>query len=98
MIISVGYRVNSKRGTQFRIWATGVLREHLTRGLTINRQRLEENAQEIEAARRWQPSGGIRTPYDGEADASSVCRRSPSPLTIRYTSPHRVVFLLKTTS
>jgi len=50
MIISVGYRVNSKRGTQFRIWATGVLREHLTRGLTINRQRLEENAREIEAA------------------------------------------------
>jgi len=50
MIISVGYRVNSKRGTQFRIWATGVLREHLKRGLTINRQRLQENAQEIEAA------------------------------------------------
>ncbi len=50
VIIGVGYRVNSKRGTQFRIWATGVLREHLTRGLTINRQRLEENAREIEAA------------------------------------------------
>ena len=49
-ILSVGYRVNSIRGTQFRIWATGVLREHLTRGLTINRQRLEENAREIEAA------------------------------------------------
>jgi hypothetical protein len=49
-IPSVGYRVNSKRGTQFRIWATGVLREHLTRGLTINRQRLEENAREIGAA------------------------------------------------
>ena len=50
MIISVGYRVNSKRGTQFRIWATRVLREHLTRGLTINRQRLEANAREIEVA------------------------------------------------
>ena len=50
MIISVGYRVNSKRGKQFRIWATGVLREHLTRRLTINRQRLEENAREIEVA------------------------------------------------
>lgn len=50
MIISVGYRVNSKRGTQFRIWATGVLREHLVRGVTINRQRLETNASEIEAA------------------------------------------------
>ncbi|MBU4371080.1 MAG: virulence RhuM family protein [Proteobacteria bacterium] len=50
VIIGVGYLVNSKRGTQFRIWATGVLREHLTRGLTINRQRLEENAREIEDA------------------------------------------------
>ena len=50
MIISVGYRVNSKRGTQFRIWATSVLREHLVRGITINRQRIETNAREIEAA------------------------------------------------
>ncbi len=50
MILSVGYRVNSKRGTQFRIWATNVLREHLVRGVTINRQRLETNAREIEAA------------------------------------------------
>jgi hypothetical protein len=50
MIIGVGYRVNSKRGTQFRIWDTGVLRERLTRGLTINRQRLEKNARDIAAA------------------------------------------------
>lgn len=49
-IISVGYRVNSKRGTQFRIWATNVLREHLVRGVTINRQRIETNAREMEAA------------------------------------------------
>ena len=32
IIISVGYRVNSKRGTQFRIWATNVLRDHILRG------------------------------------------------------------------
>jgi len=50
MILSVGYRVNSKRGTQFRIWATGVLREHLVRGITLNRQRIETNAREMEAA------------------------------------------------
>ena len=31
-ILSVGYRVNSKRGTQFRIWATRVLREHILKG------------------------------------------------------------------
>jgi hypothetical protein len=50
VILSVGYRVNSKRGTQFRIWATTVLREHLVKGVTLNRQRLETNAREIEAA------------------------------------------------
>ena len=47
MIISVGYRVNSKRGTQFRIWATRVLREHLIRGYSINERRLKELNQAI---------------------------------------------------
>jgi len=41
-ILSVGYRVNSKRGTQFRIWATTTLREHLLRGYTLNERRLAE--------------------------------------------------------
>lgn len=40
-IISVGYRVNSKRGTQFRIWATNVLRRHLVDGYTLNEKRLK---------------------------------------------------------
>ena len=40
-IISVGYRVNSKRGTQFRIWATNILRKHLVDGYTINEKRLK---------------------------------------------------------
>ncbi len=47
-IIAVGYRVSSKRATQFRIWATSVLKDHLTRDFTINRQRFEENARELE--------------------------------------------------
>jgi prophage maintenance system killer protein len=50
VIISVGYRVKSQRGTQFRIWATRTLREHLVRGHTLNRQRFEQNARELEAA------------------------------------------------
>lgn len=50
MIISVGYRVNSKRGTQFRIWATQTLKDHLVRGYTLNQQRFEKNARELEAA------------------------------------------------
>lgn len=45
MIISVGYRVNSRRGTQFRIWATQVLKDHILKGYSINEKRLrEENA------------------------------------------------------
>jgi prophage maintenance system killer protein len=47
VIISVGYRVKSQRGTQFRQWATRVLREHLVQGYTINQQRLEEQAQKL---------------------------------------------------
>lgn len=49
-VISVGYRVSSGRATRFRIWATRTLREHLTQGWTLNQQRLEENARELEAA------------------------------------------------
>lgn len=49
-IISVGYRVNSKRGTLFRQWATSVLRDHLTQGWTLDRARMERNAVELEAA------------------------------------------------
>ncbi len=41
-IISVGYRVNSKRGTQFRIWATTILKDHLVKGYTLNQRRLAE--------------------------------------------------------
>lgn len=49
-VISVGYRVNSTRATRFRQWATRTLREHLTQGYTLNRQRLEANSRELEAA------------------------------------------------
>lgn len=41
VIISVGYRVKSHRGTQFRIWATGALREYLVKGFVLNDARLE---------------------------------------------------------
>lgn len=40
-ILSVGYRINSRRGTQFRIWANTVLRDHLLKGYTLNAARLE---------------------------------------------------------
>ena len=51
VVISVGYRVKSQRGTQFRIWATNTLREHLLRGYSLNERRLrEQGLGEIEQA------------------------------------------------
>lgn len=47
VIISVGYRVKSQRGTQFRIWATNVLRQHLVQGYTVHAQRLKELNQAV---------------------------------------------------
>ena len=42
VVLAVGYRVNSRRGIQFRQWATRVLREHLVQGFTLNQSRLAE--------------------------------------------------------
>ncbi len=49
-IISVGYRVNSKRGVQFRVWATSRLKEHLVNGYTLNQQRFDKNSAELQQA------------------------------------------------
>ena len=53
MIISVGYRVNSRRGTEFRIWATSVLKDHILKGFTLNERRLQaqvERLKELQSA------------------------------------------------
>ncbi len=47
-VISVGYRVNSSRATQFRIWATRTLKQHLLDGYTLNQRRLQERGIEFE--------------------------------------------------
>ena len=51
-IISVGYRVNSTRATQFRIWATSVLRDYIVRGYAINRERMRQLGQTVEVMKR----------------------------------------------
>lgn len=60
-VISVGYRVSSQRGTQFRIWATQVLRDHLAKGYTVNHARLRDLNQAVrlvaDTARRRELSG-----------------------------------------
>jgi len=64
-ILSVGYRVNSKRGTEFRIWATNVLKQHLVQGYTENKKRLKALQQSIQLAadisKRKSLSGGEAT-------------------------------------
>lgn len=47
VIISVGYRVKSRQGTRFRIWATGRLKEHLVQGYTLNKQRLSQHQEQL---------------------------------------------------
>src|SRR3546814_4710935 len=49
-IVSVGYRVSSKRATQFRQWATQVLKDHLAQGYSLNQHRLIERGVEFEQA------------------------------------------------
>lgn len=51
-VISVGYRINSKRATQFRIWATNILRRHLVDGYTINQKLLKAKEEKFLAFQR----------------------------------------------
>jgi prophage maintenance system killer protein len=52
VIISVGYRVKSLRGTQFRIWANKILKEYLVKGYSLNEKRLEQLQQTIQLVQR----------------------------------------------
>lgn len=54
VIISVGYRVNSKNATQFRIWATSILKQYLIKGYAINDQRLQQLGEVIRIMKRTQ--------------------------------------------
>jgi len=46
-ILSVGYRVNSKKGTQFRIWANRILKEYLLKGYVLNEEKLKKQEEKI---------------------------------------------------
>ncbi|HEX3934381.1 MAG TPA: RhuM family protein, partial [Puia sp.] len=47
-ILSVGYRVNSIRGTQFRIWANQVLKDHLVKGYSFDKRRFQEQSRQLD--------------------------------------------------
>ena len=48
VIISVGYRVNSSRATEFRIWATNILKKYLIDGYALNERRLQDQKRKLE--------------------------------------------------
>jgi len=56
VIISVGYRVNSIRGTQFRIWANHILKDYLVKGYTVNEKRLAQKEQEAQITKGFEAS------------------------------------------
>jgi len=58
-IISVGYRIKSKTATQFRIWATNTLRDHLVKGYTINEKRLKQQAQKYQELQKFVQIGVV---------------------------------------
>ena len=67
MILSVGYRINSKKATHFRQWATKTLKEHIYKGYTINRNRIQKNYTEFLKA------------IDDEGSLSNYRRKSRAP-------------------
>lgn len=75
VIISVGYRIKSERGVQFRRWATQVLKDHLVSGYTLNQQRLVERGiefkQTVNLLSRTLSNQGLVT-QEGEAVARVI--------------------------
>lgn len=63
VIISIGYRVNSKQATQFRQWATKTLRQYIVDGYAINKQRIAKNYEQfleaVESVKRILPAGTV---------------------------------------
>ena len=78
MIISVGYRVNSKRGIAFRRWASGILKDYMLKGYAVNEKRLEALNKTVEIQSRM-ISSLTETPED---EVYEVVRRYTDALTL----------------
>ena len=76
VIISVGYRVKSLRGTHFRQWATTVLRQYLVQGYVLNEKRLRESAQQLADLKRLvQLQGEVAATHELTLDQSGALLR-----------------------
>lgn len=72
MIISIGYRVNSIQGTQFRIWANKILKEYLIKGYSLNEKRLQEQSQQFEALKQTvRLMGNVISTQDSSSDEAT---------------------------
>ena len=94
-IISVGYRVNSRRGTHFRIWATSILRKHLVEGYTINKKRLQAQANRIQKLRETVSLLGNVARMEGVSQEIKgiiqIIQEYSRALESRFTVPYPVV-------
>lgn len=76
VIISVGYRVNSIKGTQFRQWATKILRQYLVQGFILNEKRLRESARQLADLKRLvQLQGEVAANQELTSDQSDALLR-----------------------
>ena len=76
VIISVGYRVKSLRGTHFRQWATGILRQYLVQGYALNDKRLRESARQLADLKRLvQLQGEVAASQELTSDQSDALLR-----------------------
>ena len=78
-VISVGYRVSSSRATQFRIWATRTLKQHLVDGYTLNQRRLQERGIEFEQAVALLSQTLSNQQLVNAEGAAVLCSRSHAP-------------------
>ncbi|SHI82338.1 Fic/DOC family protein [Hymenobacter daecheongensis DSM 21074] len=76
VIISVGYRVKSLRGTHFRQWATSILRQYLVQGYALNERRLRESARQLSDLKRLvQLQSEVATNQELTSDQSTALLR-----------------------
>src|ERR1700722_5270257 len=91
VIISVGYRVKSKQGTQFRIWANKVLKDYLTNGYAIDQKRFQEQSRQLEELKQTVKllGKGIESKNLNSDEATGLLKHSVEKICIRASRKKR---------
>lgn len=104
VIISVGYRVNSRRATHFRIWATGILKEYMTKGFVLDDERLKQGKDafgfvqpypkdRIGLRQSLKATGSVTRAAHTPTHASLFSTAKPHPLRRRFRAGGGVCFM-----